>query len=285
MPHCYFVNSHETVIGGPNDGIVLANEEERIALRMNYGIHPSAFVFCCHSRPDKIDPSTFRSWIKALCISRQEQRNRGAEEAALPVLWLLRSGNEMEQNLRSIVQSEFGDNLDGALVFADIAQRNEHLKRLGCADLFLDTPCYGAHTLGCDALFMGVPMVSLFRTDTSRGSLLADEYSDVNSEHAENRSIPTEKLASIVGASLLRAVSLEEFVVGDMQSYEDLMVKCAINREWFSEVRERLFSSRTEPPLFDTARWVRNLETAFLKMKELGLEDVPDIVVMEGDGV
>jgi protein O-GlcNAc transferase len=78
---------------------------------------------------------------------------------------------------------------------------------------------------------------------------------------------------------------LEEFVVGDVQSYEDLMVKCAINKEWFGEVRKRLLSSRTETPLFDTARWVRNLETAFLKMKELGLEDVPDLVVMEGDGV
>lgn len=42
----------------------------------------------------------------------------------------------------------------------------------------------------------------------------------------------------------------------------------------------------TESPLFDTARWVRNLETAFLEMlNELDLEDVPDIVVMEGDGV
>jgi len=48
MPHCYFVNSHKTVIGGSNDGVLLVNEVERKAMRQKYGIHPSAFVYCCH---------------------------------------------------------------------------------------------------------------------------------------------------------------------------------------------------------------------------------------------
>ena len=30
MPHCYFVNSHRTVMGGSGDGIMVANEEERM---------------------------------------------------------------------------------------------------------------------------------------------------------------------------------------------------------------------------------------------------------------
>ena len=127
---------------------MLANEDERNALRAKYGIHHSAFVFCCHSRPDKIDPATFRSWMHALMRIRCEEKNDG-ELPSRPVLWLLRSGEEMEQNVRQWIRREFGDDADNCLVFADVAERNEHLKRLGIADVFLDTPAYNAHTLGC----------------------------------------------------------------------------------------------------------------------------------------
>ncbi|KAL7519878.1 hypothetical protein ACHAWX_006103 [Stephanocyclus meneghinianus] len=290
MPHCYFVNSHRTVVGGPEDGIMLANDKERIDLRKKYGIPPMAFVYCCHSRPDKIDPSTFRSWIKALCQARKEHKKRGAGHDSLPVLWLLRSGHEMEHNLRSLVRCEFGDDIKDALVFTDVTERREHLRRLGCADLFLDTPAYNAHTLGCDALYMGVPMISLLRwIDNTGGDCFADSEdgpevaSNIQSysPKSHNKMIPTDKLASKVGASLLYATSCEEFVVHDMQAYENLMVECSINRKWFDEVRERLRASRHLSPLFDTFRWVKNLETAFLKMSTLGVDDFPDIYVFE----
>ena len=117
--------------------------DERASLRTKYGIDPSAFVYCCHSRPDKIDPSTFRSWTSALKRVRSADTNRPA------VLWLLRSGYEMEHNLRQWVCQEFGKELEDCLVFADVADRKEHLRRLGIADVFLDTPAYNAHTLGC----------------------------------------------------------------------------------------------------------------------------------------
>lgn len=275
MPHCYFVNSHKSVVGGPGDGIIPANEDERASLRRKYGLHPSAFVYCCHSRPDKIDPSTFMSWIKALCMAREECKEKGVEEEALPVLWLLKSGNEMEKNLKNLVQHEFGEDLTRSLVFADIAERNEHLRRLACADLFLDTPAYGAHTLGVDALYMGVPMISLSYSEHE----VYDQ--DLDTSRVEVRLVPTEKLASIVGSSLLRASNCDSLIVDDMQAFEDLMVKCATRRNWFASIRENLTSSRSHSPLFDTDRWVKNLETAFIKMKAYTLEQKPDIVVSE----
>ncbi|KAL3783580.1 hypothetical protein HJC23_002084 [Cyclotella cryptica] len=290
MPHCYFVNSHRTVVGGPGDGILLANDTERIELRKKYGIHPSAFVYCCHSRPDKIDPLTFRSWMRALCIVREEHKKKEISDDSLPVLWLLRSGDEMENNLRSLVRCEFGDHIEDALVFADVSERKEHLKRLGCADLFLDTPAYNAHTLGCDALYIGVPMISLLHgannTDSDNIANADDESvaaANLQSDSPKNpnRLVATDKLASKVGASLLYASSCEEFIVHDMQAYEDLMVECSINQKWFDAVRGRLRASRHICPLFDTFRWVKNLETAFLKMMTLDVDDFPDIVVFE----
>ena len=55
----------------------------------------------------------------------------------------------MEHNLRQWVCQDFGKEMEDCLVFADVADRNEHLRRLGIADVFLDTPAYNAHTLGC----------------------------------------------------------------------------------------------------------------------------------------
>lgn len=338
MPHSYFVNSHKSAIGGRGHGILLTNDDERKSLRQKYGIPPSAFVYCCHSRPDKIDPTTFRSWMRALSrVWLEYQRassgkmNEGTMTTfatvdgdatccdnlrAHPVLWMLRSGDEMEKNLRQLVRKEFGQAMEEkCLVFADIAERREHLRRLGIADVFLDTPAYNAHTLGCgkssifhlsdaniypsnevivDALYLGVPMVSLLRTDEGKYDsdveaswklepTDADASVDVNFRQANMRSIGTKKIASRVGASLLRAVGLDELVYPDMVQYEDAMVRCALDKKWFDTIRQRLHSAKDSSPLFDTGRWMQNLERAFAKMVEQNLDgvDLPDIVVLD----
>ena len=203
----------------------------------------------------------------------------------------------MEENLRQLVRKEFGDSMDDSLVFADVAERNEHLRRLGCADVFLDTPSYNAHTLGCDALYMGVPMISLLRKlpdaddDDDKCNSFADVDMRVGNDFSEGKSslarlISTEKLASRVGASLLEAVGLGDLVFPDMSQYEDAMVKCAMDEDWFGSLCERLDALKDSSPLFDTQRWVRNLETAF---QEIMLSDsegrttLPDIVVEDND--
>ncbi|KAL9183990.1 hypothetical protein ACHAXT_002076 [Thalassiosira profunda] len=283
MPHCYFVNSHRTVVGGREDGIMLANEDERRALREKYGIDPSAFVYCCHSRPDKIDPTTFRTWMQALKRVRSGETGNEAVNNVAPVLWLLRSGDEMEQNLRRWVRREFGEDAEDCLVFAGVAERSEHLQRLGAADVFLDTPAYNAHTLGCDALYMDVPMISLLRELAPSLEGCADSDGSLNRNGPEIRSIATEKLASRVGASLLQAISLDELAYPDMDQYEDAMVRCALDKEWFGDIRQKLLSSKDGSPLFDTERWVRNLEASFRKMVELEWDagSLPDIVVSD----
>jgi hypothetical protein len=137
---------------------------------------------------------------------------------------------------------------------------------------------------------MGVPMISLLRgvnntecdgfADSEDGSEVASNIRNYSPENRK-RVIPTDKLASKVGASLLYATSCEEFVVHDTQAYENLMVECSINRKWFDEIGERLRASRHLAPLFDTFRWVKNLETAFLNMLTLDVDDFPDIFVFE----
>ena len=139
---------------------------------------------------------------------------------------------------------------------------------------------------------MGVPMISLLRKsgdsrDVDAHTGIDSEFADVDSDAGpgpggrETRSISTEKLASRVGASLLRAVGLEDLVYEDMAQYEGAMARCALDEEWFCTVRQRLLSSKDSSPLFDTGRWVGNLEAAFRKMVELDVDcgGYPDIVV------
>jgi protein O-GlcNAc transferase len=231
MPNSYFVNSHAT-------GIPPSTSEWK---RSDYGLPEDAFVFCCHSRPDKLDPQIFDSWTSVI----RELRDQHDVPA---VLWLLRSCPTMEQNLR-----RRGQLPEEALVFSTIAPRPEHLHRLSLADAFLDTPAYNAHTVGCDTLYAGVPMITL----------LSDKQ---------------EKLASRVGASLLRAVGLEELVATSFVEYEDLMIRSALDQSWWQSLCDKLTSH--DAPLFDTGAWVRYLDRAFLHLATQNSTERHDIILL-----
>lgn len=258
MPHCYFVNSHQ----------FLPKPEKTATARSEYQLPPSpAFVFCCHSRPDKIDPVTFATWVGALYRTRQLESSLDRKDLGQAVLWLLRSDRVMEDNLRKVAEhiwkalsKESQPFPQGCLVFCDKAPRDEHLRRLCLADVFLDTPAYNAHTVGCDCLKAGVPMISLLHND----SVLLDEGDTSTIQ------VATDKLASRVGASLLQSVQgtlSDRLVVPSMQAYEDCMVDCAING--LIVERKHLLDTAMTAPLWDTARWVKNLEAGLRQMANL----------------
>ncbi|KAL3906559.1 MAG: hypothetical protein SGILL_009222 [Bacillariaceae sp.] len=220
------------------------------------------------------------------------------------VLWLLRSDPAMEANLRraaeSIWNAEIGsssiDDVNNesfpqeCLVFCDKALRDEHLQRLSLADVFLDTPAYNAHTVGCDCLAAGVPMISLLRPD----NIAEEKPDDAMGNIDEYQSVLTDKLASRVGASLLGSVGggvQARLVVKSMKEYEECMVDCAYTgleqqRQHLKGVSGREGGNITAP-LWDTERWVENLEAGLQEMVSLRDErksvslDV-DIYIVDG---
>ncbi|CAN8075754.1 unnamed protein product [Agarophyton chilense] len=145
-------------------------------------------------------------------------------------IWLLRFPPTAEQRIKNEALAR-GLGPD-RLVFTDVAGKEEHVARAGLGDLFLDTPTCNAHTTGTDVLWSGVPMV------TCPGSLFA----------------------SRVAASLLTAAGFPELVAPDMNAYEDLAVELATNRPRLAAIRAKLEASRYTNALFDTERWVRNVE-------------------------
>jgi len=89
---------------------------------------------------------------------------------------------------------------------------------------------------------------------------------------------------SRVGASLLSSVGLQEFITPDLESYKAVMLKCATNEEWFRPRARQLADNRFTSPLFDSKRWVRNLEVALCHIVLKGGKD-NDVLVEENSAL
>ena len=152
------------------------------------------------------------------------------------ILWLFRSNAAAEENLRRAAAARGVDT--ERLVFAGRVAKDRHLARASLADLALDTRVYGGHTTTSDMLWAGVPVITL----------LGGHF------------------ASRVGASLLKTMGLDELVTASLAEYRDLAVRLARHPTELGQLRQRLAINRERSPLFDTARFARNLERAFAQM-------------------
>jgi predicted O-linked N-acetylglucosamine transferase (SPINDLY family) len=126
------------------------------------------------------------------------------------------------------------------VVFAKLLPVEEYLARFRVLDLFLDTTPYNAGTTASDALWAGLPVL------TSPGRCFASRYA----------------------ASLLKAVRLPELVAADPKAYEETAVRLALNPSEMQRIRDKLAMNRLSTPLFDTALFTKDLESAYLKIYE-----------------
>jgi len=149
------------------------------------------------------------------------------------VLWLLGDEPDAALNLRR--EAAAMGIAPERLVFAAMLPNADHLARHRLADLFLDTlPC-NAHVTASDALWAGLPVL------TCLGNTFSGR----------------------VGASLLRALGLPELVTESLPQYEQLAMCLTRDPQRLGALRATLARNRSSAPLFDTARFTRDLEGAF----------------------
>jgi protein O-GlcNAc transferase len=154
------------------------------------------------------------------------------------VLWLLESGAIAADNLRR--EAAAAGIAPGRLVFARRTGNEDHLARHQFADLFLDTVPYNAHTTASDALWVGLPVLTCLG-------------------HA---------FPGRVAASLLKSIGLSELIVESLEAYELAALKLARDRAALSNIRSRLAQNRKTHPLFNTERFCRHIEAAYMRMWE-----------------
>jgi len=115
-----------------------------------------------------------------------------------------------------------------------------HLGSYNDVDIALDTYPYHGTTTSCEALWMGVPMITL----------AGDSH------------------VSRVGVSLLNSVGLTEFVSDSVETYVQKAVELANNLDKLAEVRQGLRSRMSRSPLTDGKRLAQEVETAYRQMWE-----------------
>ena len=167
------------------------------------------------------------------------------------VLWLFEDNSTAADHLRKEAAAHGVDSR--RLIFAGRMKVADHLARLAAADLFLDTLPYTAHTTATDALWAGVPIVTRIG----------------------------ESFAARVAASVLKAAGAPELITQTWEGYAALAIELATRPEALATIKQKLATNRSSAPLFDTARYTRNLEagyTAVHARRAAGL--APDDIVV-----
>jgi len=162
------------------------------------------------------------------------------------VLWIKGGHESMERNLCKEMALRGVDT--NRLVFAEhAALMQDHLARYRLADLFLDTFPFCAHTTASDALWAGVPVL----TRVGESSI------------------------SRICASLLNAIELPELITKTQAEYEATAIELATNPVKLKTIKDKLARNRLTTALFDTPRFTRHMEDAYIQMYERYQADLP----------
>jgi predicted O-linked N-acetylglucosamine transferase (SPINDLY family) len=122
--------------------------------------------------------------------------------------------------------------------FVTKAPRSQYLTWYHGIDLVLDTFPYNGHTTSLDALWMGVPVVSLA------------------GEHPVSRA----------GLSQMSNLGLPELVTSSPDEYVRIAVQLARDIPRLAELRRTLRSRMRASPLMDAPSFTRNIESAYRRM-------------------
>jgi predicted O-linked N-acetylglucosamine transferase (SPINDLY family) len=163
--------------------------------------------------------------------------------ARLPSARLVLSVRSKTDEARSSLSRRLtarGVPVDRVDILPAVTARSEHLDRLRRLDLMLDTFPYSGTTTTCEALAMGVPVVTL-----------------AGSTHA-----------SRVGKSLLGEVGLEDLVADEPSEYVEKAVALALDGERRAKLRAELPATVRASVLGDAARFTRSLEALFVRELE-----------------
>lgn len=218
LPNSYQVNDSTRVIASD------------LSSRTDHNLPEGAFVFCCFNNNYKITPEIFDVWMRIV----------GYVEGS--VLWLLEDNSVASENLYKEAGKRGIDK--SRIIFAKRVTSDLHLSRHRFADLFIDTSPCNAHTTASDALWAGLPVLTL------KGNSFAGR----------------------VAASLLTALDVTELIAEDIQDYEQLAIEIALNPEKLKFIKSKIALNKKTAPLFNTELYTRHIESAYLKMYQLHID-------------
>ncbi|QWD05862.1 tetratricopeptide repeat protein [Polynucleobacter paneuropaeus] len=202
--------------------------------RSELGLPEQGFIFCCFNNYFKINPDIFDSWARIL------------NQVPGSVLWF-RDGNSLAKSNLIKEAIKRGVSQDRLIFARRIDEQSEYLASYALADLFLDTFPYNAHSTAAEALWAGLPVLTLIG----------------------------QSFAARVAASLLNAIDLPELITHTQAEYESLAIELATHPEKLAQIKQKLQIHRLTKPLFDTPRYTKNIEAAYAQMYERSQAGLP----------
>lgn len=222
LPHCYMPNDSTRAISN------------RVFTRAELGLPDTGFVFCCFNNSYKITPAVFDCWMAIL---------RGVEGS---VLWLSENNAVAAANLKKEA-ARLGIDPNRLIFASRMPSPADHLARHRVADLFLDTLPYNAHATANDALWAGLPVLTL----------------------------QGETFAGRVAASLLTAIGLPELIQTTQEDYVGLATSFAVDPDRLQAIKLKLACNRLATPLFDIRSLTGHIEDVYATMYERHMADSP----------
>jgi predicted O-linked N-acetylglucosamine transferase (SPINDLY family) len=209
----------------------ISNDKKKISNKnytyKDFNLPSDKFIFCCFNNILKINPNIFSLWMKIL------KKNENS------VLWLKSNKTNVIKNLK--LEADKSKIHSDRIIFANKLESSEdYLASYKLADLFLDTFPYNAHVTGCDALYSGLPILTLCG----------------------------ESFASRVGASLLNTLNMDELIAYSETEYVNKAYNLSINKKRIAELKQELSNPLTISKLFNSNLYVERIETAYIEILE-----------------
>ena len=211
MPHCY----------QPTDS--LRPQPDKSLDRHHFGLSDKSFYFCSFNNNSKITKEIAESWAKILANAPRAK------------LVLLSDNRDAKKNL----QKFFTDQSVGhQIIFFERLPTDQYLGLLSCCDLFLDTfPC-NAHTTAADAIFSGLPVLTL------KGGTFASRVASSILKSIDDRL-----------ESTLVTKSIDDYAMRALSLYED--------RTKLMGLKSIIHEKSQMAPYFDSKAYTRDLENLF----------------------
>lgn len=211
------------------------NEKKLVPLkRKELGFSEDAFIMGMFNNCNKVSEETWNTWLNIL---RRIPRS---------VIWMLIPNEVAQKNLKqSLIDSKIDER---RLIFAPRKERLEHFQRMGICDLMLDPWPYGGHTTTSDALYSGVPVISLEGTN----------------------------FASRVSGGLLIAAGLPGLVVKTTQDYINGVVRLSNDKDLLNRIKIYLSKTKKTSSIFNSNVKAKQIEEALKIILHNRINGIPD---------
>ena len=192
--------------------------------RKEFGLPEDKFIFCSFNNTYKIQPEMFKVWMEILNTKKDS------------VLWLLEQDDKIKNNLLDAAKIQGIEK--ERIIFSKKISNHDHIQRQMCADLFLDTFPICAHTTASDALWVGLPLITM----------------------------AGKSMVSRVAGSALKNIGMEELITYNLEDYKSKALYLSNNKDYLNKLKNKITENRFSSKLFDTKDFTKNLEDEYKKL-------------------